>query len=111
MIDSEEVITPVVSASATFASLTLVFLGIVVTAYQSYAADVPQRVRRPYQVDGGLTFAGFLVGVVTVAVGLAWLVGRGTITGVFTTVLAGFAIQLVLTVVAAARVLRRVLWS
>jgi uncharacterized membrane protein len=108
----QEIVGPILGTAATFAGLTLVFLGIVITAYQGYTSDIPASVRRPFRVHGSVVLLGLVSGVVAVGLDCAWFITRGTHPALFWWWgVAFFVAQIVLTIVGAGLVLRRVLWS
>ena len=73
MVAREEIVTAELGASAALAGLTLVFLGIVVSAYQSAAAGTSKRVLKRYTNPIALLFATFVLSLTSVGLSLAWL--------------------------------------
>ena len=67
MIESKDVVLGALGAAAALAGLVLVFLGIVIAAYQSYAGNAPTAVVRPYRIAGIVLFGTFGLSLVTVA--------------------------------------------
>lgn len=108
MIETKDLMSPLLGASASLTGLTLVFLGIVVTARQSYEADTPGSVLRPFRVDGLVVFGAFIVGVAAVCSAGVWWVGRGVVAGTYVLFVVLIICQVLATVGAATRVLRRV---
>jgi len=102
------VITAVFGASSGLAGLLLVFLGIVVSTFQSYSAAVPAAATAPYRRAGRVIVGGFLVGLAATAVGLAWLLSPSS--SLFDAALALFCLQLLVLAVAAIGTARIVLW-
>jgi hypothetical protein len=75
----EDIILATLGAAAGLAGLVLVFLGIVVTAVQSYTGDTGGRVKRKYVIVGWGTFALFALSLATVLAAFVWLVDGGGI--------------------------------
>ena len=109
MIESKDVVLGTLGSSAALAGFDLVFLGIVIAAYQSYAGNAPPAVVRPYRIAGIGLFGTFGISLVTVALSLTWLVlgGPGWLYG-FT--VGFFVLQLIAVFVAAGWTTRMVLW-
>ena len=77
MIEPKDVVLGVLGAASALTGLILVFLGIIIAAYQSYPGGVPPAVVAPYRATGIAVFATFGLGLVTVALCLLWLVLGG----------------------------------
>jgi hypothetical protein len=105
----QAVIVTVLGAAAGLAGLVLVFLGIVVTTYQSFPGDTPGKVVSGFRSAAMLTLGTFVLGITCVALATAWLLTRNN-EYVYQAALAAFAAQLLLLLVAAGVVTRRVLW-
>ena len=60
-------------AAAALAGFVLVFLGVVITGFFSFPPETARLVRRRYLRTAGMSVAAFLVGLVTVALGIVWL--------------------------------------
>ena len=73
----EDIILATMGAAAGLAGLVLVFLGIVVSAVQSYAGDTNKRVRRKYVGLRWGSFGLFLLSLATVLLALLWLMNGG----------------------------------
>lgn len=96
LVEDKDVVVAILGVSAGLAGLVLVFLGLVVTTYQSYAGDTPKKVLRRHRRAAGLLFAAFISGVACVALASGWLVARGSSGSLYKAVIAVFAVQLVL---------------
>jgi hypothetical protein len=109
MIESKDVVLGTLGSSAALAGFDLVFLGIVIAAYQSYAGNAPASVVRPFRIAGIGLFGTFGISLVTVALSLTWLVlgGPGWLYG-FT--VGFFVLQLIAVFLAAGWTTRMVLW-
>jgi hypothetical protein len=103
-----DVVTALFGAATGLAGLLLVFLGIAVSAFQSYSAGVPAAAVAPYRRAAGGILAAFLLGLATAAVALAWLLSPGRALRDAAVVL--FCVQLAAVAVSAVGVARLVLW-
>jgi hypothetical protein len=73
----KDVVLAILGASAALAGFVLVFLGIIIASYQSYAGGVPEQVVKPYRTTGGILLATFALCLIAVLICLAWLVDGG----------------------------------
>ena len=108
MIEGKDVVLAVMGASAALAGFVLVFLGIIVASYQSYAGGVPATVVRPYRTSGAMLLATFALCLVTVAACLLWLLIGGS-TFAYQLAVGLFMVQLVAVFLAAGWTTRMVL--
>ena len=90
----EDVVLAEVGAAAGLAGLTLVFLGIVVGTHQSTVAGASRRVLKRYKNPAWWLYGTFLLSLVEVGLGVAWLTSNGG-TAFFRVVAAVFVAQLV----------------
>jgi uncharacterized membrane protein len=109
MIETKEVVLGALGAAAALAGLVLVFLGIIIAAYQSYAGNAPASVVRPYRIAGVALFGTFSLSLVTVALCMAWLALGGP-HWLYGWTVGFFVMQLVAAFVAAGWTTRMVLW-
>jgi hypothetical protein len=105
----EDVIVALLGAAATLAGLVLVFLGIVVTTYQSFPGDTPPKVLGRFRISGMLTLGTFALGIACVALATAWLLTSDN-EDVYLAAVAAFAAELLLLLLVAGFVTGRVLW-
>ena len=77
MVASKDVVLAMLGASAALAGFVLVFLGVVIASYQSYAGPVPDEVLRPYRALGGILVGMFGLSLFALLACLAWLVAGG----------------------------------
>jgi uncharacterized membrane protein len=103
-----EVVPAIFGAAAGLAGLLLVFLGVSISAFQSYAADVPAAATARFRRAGGWILGAFLLGLVVVAVGFAWLLSPNRALRDVAAVL--FGVELAATALAAVVTARAVLW-
>lgn len=96
-------------AAAALAGLVLVFLGIIIASYQSYAGNAPASVVRPYRIAGIALFGTFGLSLVTVALCIVWLALGGP-PWLYGWTVGFFVVQLVAAFVAAGWTTRMVLW-
>jgi hypothetical protein len=108
MIEPKDVVIGVLGAAAALGGLVLVFLGIIIAAYQSYPGGVPTSVVTPYRVGGGALFAAFALSLVTVATCVAWLVTGGP-SGLYGWTIGLFGLQLIAVLLSAGWTTRMVL--
>lgn len=107
----KDVIVTVLGASGALAGLVLVFLGIVVTTYQSYPGNVPAEITAGFRQDSILTLVPFALGVACVCVATVWLLLPQNNQVLYITAVAVFFAQLASLLLAAGLVTRRVLWT
>jgi hypothetical protein len=109
LIEAKDVVLAILGSAAALAGFVLVFLGIVISSYQSYPGEVPAPVVRPYRIAGTALLAAFGLGLVTVAMSLLWLI-NGAQPVVYTWTIALFVALLLASFGAAAWTTRMVLW-
>jgi hypothetical protein len=102
------VVPEIFAAAAGLAGLLLVFLGVSISAFQSYGGDVPPVVTAGWRRAGAWILSAFLLGLVTVAVALAWLLSPSRALRDSAVVL--FSVELAATALAAIVTARAVLW-
>jgi hypothetical protein len=107
----EDVITTVLAAAGGLAGLVLVFLGMVVTTYQSYPGNVPDSVRTKFRENSILTLLPFLLGIVCVCLSTVWLLLSQNNENLYLAAVVSFFAQLASLLLAAGLVTRRVLWT
>lgn len=73
----KDVVVATLGASAALAGLVLVFLGMTVTTYQSFAADDPPSVKAGYKWSIIGAVVVFAIALGSVALGLIWLAAPG----------------------------------
>ena len=110
MIEPKDVVVAILGSSAALGGFVLVFLGIIIAAYQSYPGGVPDQVVRPYRITGSALLGTFGLSLITVAVSLIWLSNGGPI-GLYDWAIGLFALELVAVFGAAAWATRMVLWQ
>lgn len=109
MVEPKDVVIAILGASAALAGFTLVFLGIVVTSYESFTGGVADQVLRPYRLSGTVLLGVFAICLIAVALSLLWLINGGTI-GLYDATIAVFALELVAVFGGALWATRMVLW-
>jgi uncharacterized membrane protein len=110
LIEPKDVVGAILGSSAALAGFVLVFLGIVITSYQSYSGSVPGVVVQPYRAMGTILLATFALSLATVAVSLIWLAAGGPAV-LYGWAIALFAAQLLAVFAAAAWATRMALWQ
>jgi hypothetical protein len=106
--DPVDVVPAVFGAAAGLAGLLLVFLGVSISAFQSFAGDAPAAATVRFRHAGGWILGAFLLALVDVAVSFAWLLSPQRALRDVAVVL--FAIELAATASAAVTTARAVLW-
>lgn len=109
MIDPKDVVLAILGASAGLGGFVLVFLGIIITSYESYAGGTPEQVVRPYRATGAVLLAAFAYSLVTVALCLVWLALGGP-AAIYGWTVGLFVALLVAVFLAAGWATRMVLW-
>ena len=109
MIEPRDVVVGALGVAAGLSGFVLVFLGITIAAYQSYAGNAPQSVVGPYRIAGISLFSTFGLGLLTVTLCLSWLALGGP-AWLYGWTVAFLILQLVAVFVAAGWVTRMVLW-
>jgi hypothetical protein len=109
LIQSKDVVIAILGASAGLGGFVLVFLGLIITSYQSYAGNVPEAVVRPFRTAGGVLLAAFALALIAVVAALAWMVAGGP-SATYWLVVAAFLGLLAVVFAAAAWTTRLVLW-
>ena len=102
------VVPEIFGAAAGLAGLLLVFLGVSISAFRSYGGDVPPAVTAGWRRAGAWILGAFLLGLVTVAIALAWLLSPSRALRDLAVVL--FSVELAATALAAVVTARAVLW-
>ena len=110
MIEPRDVVLAILGAAAALAGLVLVFLGIIIAAYQSYPGGAPAPAVRPYRIAGGALFGAFGLSLVTLTTCLIWLALGGP-SGLYGWTIGLFAVQLLTIFAAAGWATRIVLWQ
>jgi hypothetical protein len=108
MIEPKDVVLGILGAAAALGGLVLVFLGIIIAAYQSYPGGVPAAVVTPYRIGGGALFSTFALSLVTVAMCVVWLALGGP-SALYGWTIALFGAQLIAVLLAAGWTTRMVL--
>jgi hypothetical protein len=103
-----DVVPAVFGAAAGLAGLLLVFLGVSISAFQSFAGDAPAAATAGYRRAGSWILSAFLVALADVAVAFAWLLSPQRALRDLAVTL--FALVLAATAWAAVTTTRVVLW-
>ena len=106
-----DVMTTVLGAAGGLAGLVLVFLGIVVTTFQSYPGNIDDALRRGFRQDSILTLVPFALGVICVCLSAVWLLLSKNNEGLYIAAVLTFFLQLASLLLAAGLVTWRVLWT
>lgn len=107
----KDVIITVLGAAGALAGLVLVFLGIVVTTFQSYPGDVDNEIRNGFRQDSILTLIPFVLGIACVCLSVGWLLLSRNNEVLYVAAVLVFFVQLASLLLAAGLVTWRVLWA
>ncbi len=107
-LEAVEVVPAIFGAAAGLAGLLLVFLGVSISAFQSFAGDAPAAATARFRHAGGWILGAFLLALATVAVSFTWLLSPHR--ALRDVAAALFAIELAATASAAVTTARAVLW-
>ena len=111
MVAHADVVIAVLGVSAGLSGFVLVFLGFIVSTYQSFSGSTPAGVLSKYRTIGVLLLVAFGIGMICLTLAVAWLVERNDSPGLYVATLVVFAVQLVALVTATVVTARRVLWG
>lgn len=89
----KDVVVAAASASAALGGFVLVFLGLLINAVQSYAADTPKPVTAPRQKAAWTAVVVFCICVATIATAFTWLAVDGG-SCLYAAVIALFTVEL-----------------
>jgi hypothetical protein len=103
-----EVVPAIFGAAAGLAGLLLVFLGVSISAFQSFAGDTPAAATAGFRRAGSWILGAFLLGLADVAVAFSWLLSPHRPLRDLAVVL--FALELAATAWSAVITTRVVLW-
>jgi hypothetical protein len=109
VVEHKDVVTAILGAAAALAGLTLVFLGLVVTAYQAGSGSGSEAVRDRYEGFAALILTAFVASIACVAIATVWLVERHDNEVLYIAVVATFFASLAMLLVATVIVVRRLL--
>ncbi len=110
-VEHKDVVLGLLGVSAGLAGLLLVFLGLVVTTFQSFDGSTPASVLNRYRWAAALVLAAFAIGMACVAVAVAWLLRLGRSEAVYLTTVWLFGTQVVTLLVATAWTAWRLVWG
>lgn len=110
-VEHRDVVLAVVGISAGLAGLALVFLGLVVSTYQSFVAPTPDTVLARYRLVVGVVLAAFAVGLACVVVATLWLLSLTDHQALYVATVGLFAAQLVSLLVATVFTVSRLVWD
>jgi hypothetical protein len=97
-------------ASAGIAGLTLVFLGVVISTFQSYDAASSPRVLGRYRRSALFVLTSFSISLVTVTLAISWLAWSHPLDAMFWAIFGLFLLEIVALFATAVFVSVQVLW-
>ena len=103
-----DVVPAVFGAGAGLAGLLLVFLGVSLSAFRSFAGDAPAAATARFRRAAAWTLGAFLLGLADVAVAFAWLLSPHR--GLRDAAVVLFGVELAATAATAVITARVVLW-
>jgi hypothetical protein len=109
-VEHKDVVLSIFGVAAGLSGLVLVFLGLVVTTYQSFGGDTPKKVLSRYRHAAALTLAAFALGMACVALSAAWLLKLGQGQALYAAVAWTFGAQIVTLLVATGWTAWQVIW-
>jgi hypothetical protein len=107
---SRDSVLAMLGASAGIAGLTLVFLGVVISTYQSYGAASSPSVLGRYRRSALFVLASFSLSLVTVAMAITWLAWSRPNDPLSWAILGLFLLQILALLASAVFVSLQVLW-
>lgn len=96
MVGREDVVLALMGAAGGIAGLTLVFLGLLVTARSAFPPATPKAILDRFRFPAAVVLAAFLIGVLCLAFSTGWLVDGGKNGALYVACLVTFSAQLVL---------------
>ena len=105
-IQRKEVVITILGAATGLAGLVLVFLGILVSAFESYDREGKAAARPKFEPTAWVSVAAFALGLVAVLLALIWLV-RPKASALYVPLVVAFVLDLVLVGFVAVWVVRR----
>jgi vacuolar-type H+-ATPase subunit I/STV1 len=109
-VEHKDVVLSLLGVSAGLSGLVLVFLGFVVSTYQSFERPTPKNVLSRYRNAAALVLAAFAIGVACVALATAWLLGLGHSQALYVAMVWVFGAQVVALVVATGWTVWQLVW-
>lgn len=107
---SRDSVLAMLGASAGIAGLTLVFLGVVISTYQSYDAASSPKVLTRYRRSALFVLASFTLSLVTVGMTITWLAWSHPNVSLFWAIFGLFLLQILALFTSAVFVSLQVLW-
>jgi hypothetical protein len=109
-VEQKDVILAIFGVSAGLAGLVLVFLGLVVSTYQSFDRPTPKVVLARYQRVAGFTLGAFVLGMASVILDALWLLKLGHSQGLYLATAWVFGAQVVALLAATGWTIRQLVW-
>jgi hypothetical protein len=103
-------VVAMLGASAGIGGLTLVFLGVVISTFQSYGAASSPKVLGRYRRSALFVLGSFSLSLVTVAMAITWLAWRHPLSGLYWVVFGSFLLQVLALFGSAVFVSLQALW-
>lgn len=110
-VEHKDVVLALLGVAAGFAGLTLVFLGLVISTYQSFDGPTPAPVLNRYRRIAVAILIAFGIGIGCVSTATLWLMGSGDNGFLYDATIGLFGAQVVALVIASGLTAFRLLWG
>lgn len=110
-VQHKEIVLALLGVSAGLAGLVLVFLGLVITTYQSFLAPTPAPILNRYRRIAAALLGAFALGIACVVVATVWLLRLGDSQGLYVATAALFFGQIAVLLIATGSTAFRLLWA
>lgn len=110
-IQHKDVVLALLGVSAGLAGLILVFLGLVISTYQSFPPPTPAPVLNRYRRIAAMVLGAFGLGIACVVVAAMWLIRLGNSEGLYAATVALFFAQIAALLIATGSTAYRLVWS
>jgi uncharacterized membrane protein YhaH (DUF805 family) len=109
VVDHKDVVTAILGAAAALAGLTLVFLGMIVNAYQDRGGVSSEAVRKRYMNLAAFVLCAFVASLTCVGLATIWMLDPKGVSGLYVPVVVVFLASLVILLLATVLAVRRLL--
>lgn len=110
-VQHKDVVLALLGVSAALAGLVLVFLGLIITAYQSFRTPTPAPVLNRYRRIAVTVLAAFGLGIACVVVATLWLLRLEDSQGLYVATVLLFSAQMAALLIATGSTAFRLLWG
>lgn len=110
-VEHKDVILAILGVSAGLAGLVLVFLGLVISTFQSFNSPTPATVLNRYRRIAVAVLVAFFLGIACVVLATLWLLRLDDSQGLYIATIALFIAEIVALLLATATTAYRLLWA